>query len=83
MSRLSDAQKRGLFSLLTGVDTGAMDGGGKPVEQIPPVGPRTTTVDSGGPNQNFLLGITQNQILSVTVGILALLAVFGFAKKVF
>ena len=93
MGSLTDTQKRGLFSLLTGVDaqsTVVSSGNPAKPELVRPVG-SVTDRDTGAPFLSFFKNfaadtatdIQSRTILLVVAGVIGILGVFAIAKKAF
>ncbi len=80
---LTDAQKRGLFSLLTGVDaqtTIISSADPRIPEVVRPIGVATTTRDTGAPFANFFQSGVNTNVLMVTGGIIAVIALFSLLR---
>lgn len=82
---LTDSQKRGLFTLLTGVDaqtTVVTSADPRLPEVVRPIGAETTR-DTGAPfTRLFESGINTN-VLGITAGVLILIVIFGVVRRAF
>lgn len=85
MSSLNDTQKRGLFSLLTGVDAQPVI-----IQQADPALPEVvrptgieTTRDTGSPFGSFFQSGIDKNILGITAGVIVAIALFGIIRKAF